>query len=97
MVKVNQGSSDEMLNERKLAKKITDRCFEGIKIAEETDVPMWAAVHLIMYYCSLSSLVVRALHSREEQRKSGRAYMAQDDVDVLKNALDHCGERLPDF
>ena len=97
MVKVNQGSSDEMLNERKLAKKITDRCFEGIKIAEETDAPMWAAVHLIMYYCSLSSLMVRALHSREEQRKSGRSYMAQDDVDVLKNALDHCGGRLPDL
>ena len=97
MIKINQGNPEEMLNERKLAKKITDRCFEGIKIAEEDDFPMWAAVHLIMYYCSLSSLIVRALHSREQQQQTGRPYMAKDDAVVLENAMGHCGERLPDL
>ena len=96
-VKINQGGPDMMINERKLAEKITNRCFEGTKIAEENDIPMWAAVHLLMYYCSLSSLVARMLHSREEQRMSGRPYMAEDDTNVLKNALVECGKGLPDL
>ena len=96
-VKINQGGPDMMMNERKLAEKITNRCFEGTKIAEENDIPMWAAVHLLMYYCSLSSLVARMLHSREMQRMSGRTYMAEDDVNVLKDALAKCGKGLPDL
>ena len=52
---------------------------------------------MLMYYCSLSSLVARMLHSREEQRMSGRTYMAEDDVNVLKNALSECGKGLPDL
>ena len=96
-VKMVQGGPDMMINERKLAEKITNRCFEGTKIAEENDIPMWAAVHLLMYYCSLSSLVARMLHSREQQRLSGRAYMAEDDVNVLKKALVDCGKALPEL
>ena len=96
-VKMVQGGPDMMINERKLAEKITNRCFEGTKIAEENDIPMWAAVHLLMYYCSLSSLVARMLHSREQQRLSGRTYMAEDDVNVLKKALVDCGKALPEL
>ena len=96
-VKMIQGGPDMMINERKLAEKITNRCFEGAKIAEENDIPMWAAVHLLMYYCSLSSLIARMLHCREQQRSSGRVYMAEDDANVLKKALVDCGKALPEL
>ena len=96
-VKMIQGGPDMMINERKLAEKITNRCFEGAKIAEENDIPMWAAVHLLMYYCSLSSLIARMLHCREQQRSSGRVYMAEDDANVLKKALIDCGKALPEL
>ena len=96
-VKMIQGGPDMMINERKLAEKITNRCFEGAKIAEENDIPMWAAVHLLMYYCSLSSLIARMLHCREQQRSSGRVYMAEDDANVLRKALVDCGKALPEL
>ena len=97
MIKIQERDPGEKISEVRLVKKIVIRSFHGTEISDESDIPMWAAVHSIMFYCTTSSIAASALHNRKDQRESGRSYMAQEDADLLQGTLDQCGRMLPDL
>ena len=93
---INDGKGPEaMINEIDVAKLIVNRFFHGHDIAPEEDVPVWAAVHCLTYYCAAQSIASRILHNRDMQIASGMPHISDADAAALKGTADRCAKGLP--
>lgn len=92
------GKGDEnTINKVILVRKIVDSFFHGSEIAPMDDIPMWAAVHAVTYYCSVSSLVSRILHNRGQQILSNLPSIIENDAAALKGLMEKCAKKLPEL
>ena len=93
---INDGKGPEaMINEIDVAKLIVNRFFHGHDIAPEEDVPLWAAVHCLTYYCAAQSIASRILHNREMQIAAGSPHISDADAAALRGTADRCAKGLP--
>ena len=93
---INEGKgANELIDEVKAAKLIGDRYFDGTFIAKPDDIPMWAIVHFLQYYCATQTVVSMILHNRTVQMAEGRTYMHDRDFAVLEGLKSECAQKLP--
>ncbi len=59
------------------------------------DIPMWAAIHYMKYYCAAQSIVSRILHNRERQITAGSHHINDANKAALQGLLDKCPRLLP--
>lgn len=90
-------SDDERINEVILVRKIVDRFFNGDRIANDDDIPMWAAVHSLFYYCIASTLARIVINNSNRTRAQNKQSMSVDDCDRLAKTMQHCDEKLPEL
>ena len=90
-------TEDEKINEVILARKIVDRFFSGTDIAGDEDIPMWAAVHSLSYYCAATTLATTAVNNCRRTAAKGKASMSAADCDRLVKSMQHCDEKLPEL
>ena len=87
-----------MINERKLAERITKRCFEGTKIAEENDIPdvgSSAPTHVLLFIIQ-PSWQGCSTPGKNNVCQEGRIWRKMT-ANVLKKALTDCGKGLPEL
>lgn len=90
-------SEDDKICEVSLVTKIVNRFFNGTETAHVDDIPMWAAVHSISYYCATSSLAARILHNWWLQAESNFPKMTDYDFNRLDEAMKQCARKLPEL
>ena len=69
--------------------------FPGHDIAPDEDVPMWATVHCLTYYCAAQSIASRIMHNRDMQIASGSHHINDADAKALKGTAEKCAKCLP--
>jgi len=90
-------NDEDRINEVILVRKIVDRFFNGTVIANDDDIPMWAAVHSLFYNCGASTLAKIALNNSDRTRAQNKACMSTGDCDRLAKTMQHCDEKLPEL
>ncbi len=73
------------------------RFFEGAEIAPVADVPMWAAAHSILYFCSVTALSSRIIEKWLRKREKDRARMLDTDGRAMQDAMEVCAQKLPEL
>ena len=90
-------SDRDKINEVLLVNKIIGRFFEGTEIGPVSDVPLWGAVHSILYFCSVVTLSSRVIEKWLKLKQKNRNRMLDSDGEAMQEAINVCAQGLPEL